>query len=61
MAGRGIVEHGNLIKLTSEKLEDNQRMHYDFCGDLGIKKIEQQSFLSYQPKFQLFRGKLVTD
>jgi hypothetical protein len=44
-----------VIKTTSDNFEDNQRMHYDFCQDLGIKKIEQQAF-SYQPNFQLFRA-----
>ncbi len=59
-AGRGVIEEGNLIKLTSKKLEDNQRMHYLFCGELGIKKIDQQAFGSYQPKFHLFRIRPIT-
>ncbi|CAG8595808.1 11078_t:CDS:2 [Ambispora leptoticha] len=39
-------------------LDEQYRLHYDFCGDLGIKKIEQQAFTSYQPKFQLFRAQV---
>ncbi|CAJ0761857.1 1075_t:CDS:2 [Entrophospora sp. SA101] len=46
----GIVNQApNLIKDTEH------RLHYDFCGDLGIKRIEQQAFNSYQPQFHLFR------
>jgi len=53
--GIGTLEQGPVIKTTSDNFEDNQRMHYDFCQNLGIKKIEEQAFLSYQPKFHLFR------
>jgi len=51
----GTLEQGPVIKTTSDNFEDNQRMHYDFCQDLGIKKIYQGAFTSYQPKFHLFR------
>jgi len=54
-SGMGTLEQGPVIKLTSDNFEDNQRMHYDFCQDLGIKKIYQGAFTSYQPKFHLFR------
>lgn len=53
--GMGTLEQGPVIKTTSDNFEDNQRMHYDFCQDLGIKKIYQGAFTSYQPKFHLFR------
>ena len=47
--GAGIVNQApNLIKDTKS------RFHYDFCGDLGIKKIFMQPVHSYQPDFALF-------
>lgn len=41
MTGQGVLEKGPVIKLDSKKWENNQRMHYEFCGDLGTKKIEE--------------------
>lgn len=32
----------------------SSRMHYEFCGELGVKRIYQSEFDSYQPKFSLF-------
>lgn len=58
--GMGTLEQGPVIKTTSDNFEDNQRMHYDFCQDLGIKKIYQGAFTSYQPEFQLFRAQVQT-
>jgi len=34
----------------------SQRMHYEFCSNLGIKRIYQSEFASYQPRFSLFRA-----
>jgi hypothetical protein len=31
------------------------RMHFDFCGELGIKKIYHSSFKSYQPRLAVMR------
>jgi len=60
--GAGIVNQApNLIKDKNEHNPiEGQRLHYDFCGDLGIKRIEQQAFNSYQPKFHLFRIRSTT-
>jgi hypothetical protein len=48
-SGVGFLEKGPVIE------DREQRMHYEFCGDLGIKKIYRQIF-SYQPKFALFKA-----
>ncbi|CAG8847896.1 3633_t:CDS:1, partial [Racocetra persica] len=52
----------NLIEEVKEYDEDGQpknlmqssRIHYEFCGELGIKRIYQSEFATYQPKFSLF-------
>ena len=49
-AGMGIIEKGPVITDT------NQRMHYDFCGDLSIKATYEQAF-EYQPRFVLFQAR----
>jgi hypothetical protein len=35
---------------------ETSRMHYEFCSNLGIKRIYQSEFASYQPRFNLFRA-----
>lgn len=35
---------------------ESSRMHYEFCGELGIKRIYQSDFDTYQPKFALFEA-----
>lgn len=47
--GTGFLEKGPVIE------DKGQRMHYEFCGDLGIKKVYQKD-LGYQPKFALFKA-----
>src|SRR5215216_1246433 len=43
---------GYLLEAPIQK--ENEKMHYEFCGDLSIKANYQQAF-SYQPRFYLFR------
>jgi hypothetical protein len=45
--GIGLIDKGPVITDT------DQRLHYDFCGDLSIKTSYQQAF-EYQPRFALF-------
>ena len=62
--GRAVLEHApnNLIEEVKEYDENGQpknlmqssRMHYEFCGELGVKRIYQSEFQTYQPKFSLF-------
>ena len=47
--GIGFLEKGPVIE------DKNKRMHYEFCDELGIKKIYQKD-LGYQPKFALFQA-----
>ncbi|CAI2196376.1 1192_t:CDS:2, partial [Funneliformis geosporum] len=61
--GKGILEQGPVIKEdspnpdgTPKNLMQSNRMHYDFCSNLGIKRIYQSEFSSYQPRFSLFRA-----
>ena len=61
--GRGVLEYApnNLIEEVKEYDENGQpknlmqssRMHYEFCGELGVKRIYQSEFHTYQPKFSL--------
>ena len=62
-SGVGVLEQGPVVKDYSDKpildkkgrkLLVGHRFHYDFCQDLGIKKVWQQPMLSYQPKFAFF-------
>ena len=46
-SGAGYLEQSPIQK-------ENNKMHYDFCGDLSIKANYQQAF-GYQPRFYLFR------
>jgi hypothetical protein len=48
--GVGFLEKGAVIE------DKGQRMHYEFCDELGIKKVYQQAFSSYQPEFSLFKS-----
>jgi hypothetical protein len=59
-SGRGVLEQGPFIKenLPGEdgqpkNLMESARMHYEFCGELGIKRVYQSDF-RYQPRFALF-------
>jgi hypothetical protein len=52
MKGQG----SGIIDKAPVTTDPDHRMHYDFCGDLGIKKIYQQAFTSYQPKFALYKA-----
>ncbi|CAI2190364.1 16806_t:CDS:2 [Funneliformis geosporum] len=61
--GKGVLEQGPVIKEdspnsdgTPKNLMQSNRMHYDFCSNLGIKRIYQSEFSSYQPRFSLFRA-----
>jgi hypothetical protein len=53
--GEGCLEiaPNSLIK-DSKKLMESSRRHYEFCDDLGIKRIYHDQMSSYQPKFSLF-------
>ncbi|CAG8606142.1 13611_t:CDS:2, partial [Cetraspora pellucida] len=56
LPGRGTITHApdNFIKEPSKDLVESSRMHYEFCGELGIKRLYQSSF-EYQPEFYLFQ------
>ncbi|CAG8437608.1 6968_t:CDS:2 [Ambispora leptoticha] len=50
MRGAGYLEEGSVIN------DKNHRMHYEFCNDLGIKKVYHRAFQSYQPKLTIFKA-----
>src|SRR4051812_6678053 len=45
---------GTLIKGPIQS--ENTKLHYEFCGDLGIKATYEQAF-GYQPRFALFKAR----
>ncbi|CAG8656744.1 5425_t:CDS:2, partial [Scutellospora calospora] len=49
---------GYLLEAPIQK--ENEKMHYEFCGDLGIKATHEQAF-DYQPKFVLFEARNTGD
>jgi len=56
--GTGIVEKApKLIKESQKDLMESSRLHYDFCDDLGLKRIYHNE-MGYQPKFSLFMAQL---
>jgi hypothetical protein len=56
--GTGIIEQApKLIAQSQNNLMESSRLHYDFCDDLGLKRIYNNE-MGYQPKFSLFMGVL---
>ncbi|WNE40731.1 MAG: hypothetical protein mread185_000188 [Mycoplasmataceae bacterium] len=56
--GTGTIEQApKLIAQSQNNLMESQRLHYDFCDDLGLKRIYNNE-MGYQPKFSLFMGVL---
>jgi hypothetical protein len=52
--GTGIIEQApKLIAQSQNNLMESARLHYDFCDDLGLKRIYNNE-MGYQPKFSLF-------